>query len=367
MAHFLIKQNKSISNKLLKWFMVNRRSLPWRENRSWYTIWLSEVMLQQTQIATVIPYFIRFLNVFPTVTDLARADLQHVLKLWEGLGYYSRAQNLHKAAQLILSRYQGTLPNSADLVLKLPGFGMYITNAVLSIAYGMPLAVVDGNVQRFITRLYSIKEDIRRPDTKKKIQDRVNHLIDPKNPGEFNEALMELGSTICLPKNPVCEQCPLRRDCTAFETNSISKYPYKSPRPKKKTVYAMALICTINGKLLIAQRPSRGLLPGLWEFPFYRIESNSSLETMDEEQILSSVNLLGKPVVSIYPITHIYTHFRLHLYSCVYRINKGIFRSDFYEQHTWVPLQKIDMYPVHRAMTKLVHHLIPVLKIISKG
>jgi A/G-specific adenine glycosylase len=367
MEHLSIKQNKSISKQLLQWFKVNRRSLPWRENRSWYSIWISEVMLQQTQIATVIPYYKRFLNTFPTVTALARADLQQVLKLWEGLGYYSRAQNLHKSAQIIQSRYEGLLPESVDLVQKLPGFGPYITHAVLSIAYAKPLAVVDGNVQRIISRLFTIEEDIRRSETKRKIQDLVNQLIDRKNPGDFNEALMDLGSTICLPKNPSCTLCPLDTDCIALATNTVSNYPHKSPPQSKKIMYSLALICASNGKLLIAQRPAQGLLAGLWEFPFYKMESDFSIKTIEEEDILRSLNLSGQPVVSIFPVTHTYTHFKLHLYSRVYQITTGEFQSDFYESHTWIPVEKIDDYPIHRAMTKLVHRIAPILKIISKG
>ncbi|MEX0770212.1 MAG: A/G-specific adenine glycosylase [Balneolaceae bacterium] len=190
--------------ELLDWYDRNHRDLPWRKSGSPYSIWVSEIMLQQTRVDTVIPYFHRFLEAFPTIKKLAKADRQEVLKLWEGLGYYSRARNLHKAAQTVVREYQGKLPETYQEIRKLKGVGPYTAAALLSIVYGQPYAVVDGNVSRVLTRFYGIETDIRARQTQNQIQELADDILSEKRPGDFNQAMMELGATVCTPANPDC-------------------------------------------------------------------------------------------------------------------------------------------------------------------
>ena len=242
------REKRLLYKALLDWFSAEKRDLPWRLNRTWYRVWISEVMLQQTQVNQVIPYFNRFLEKFPTVQKLAQATQQEVLKAWEGLGYYARARNLHKAAQQIVSRYNGEIPQDKKNLVKLPGFGPYTSHAILSLAFNQPYAVVDGNVTRVISRLFTIRADIQLPDTKKIIQFHMNSLLDKRSPAQFNEAMMELGATICIPLNPTCKSCPINRYCLAFQNNQVQEYPLKSAARKKPHIHAFTFILRKNNK-----------------------------------------------------------------------------------------------------------------------
>jgi len=198
-----------IQSKILTWFRENKRTLPWRREKNWYYIWISEVMLQQTQVETVIPYYQKFIRKFSTVESLAKSSQEEVLKVWEGLGYYTRARNIHHAAKIIVEKYNSSLPPSRDELLNIPGFGHYTTAALLSLVFNQSYGVVDGNVKRVISRLYAIKDDIRNPKTHHKIQELVDNLLPSNYPGEFNEAMMELGATICTSRSPLCSLCPI--------------------------------------------------------------------------------------------------------------------------------------------------------------
>jgi A/G-specific adenine glycosylase len=322
-------------------------------------------MLQQTQVNQVIPYYQKFIAAFPDVYTLAAASQQQVLKIWEGMGYYARARNLHRAARLLVDNHNGEIPPEKSILLKIPGFGPYISNAVLSLAYQKPLGVVDGNVIRVIARVFGIKDDIRLGPTRKKIYQIVQHLLDTAYPGDFNEALMEIGATLCLPKKTECQACPFNRWCIAKNLSLTGKIPYKSAKAQKPVKKAAALILTRNDKVLIVRRNEHGLLGGLWEFPFLNDYVNSS--------DINPVNIQKKYIDRLTfkkawpPIRHSYTHFNLELcpqwYICP--VENIIF--DDYGEYKWVFWKEITHFPTHRAMQKVLQLVGQDSEIVSQG
>ena len=259
--------NGLLTKALLDWYLGARRDLPWRRSGDPYAVWVSEVMLQQTQVKTVIPYYLRFLDAFPTVARLAQSDLEQVLKLWEGLGYYSRARNLHKSAGLVVSHYGGRIPDQWDTLHRLPGIGDYIAAAVLSIAYGRPYAVVDGNVKRVLARVFALSEPVNVAVSHKTFQQWANRLLDHDRPADYNQAIMELGALICQPRQPLCLQCPLINFCQAKMAGTTERFPVKikrTPVPKKEVV---AAVIRKNDRLLLVRRPDQGLLGGCGSCP----------------------------------------------------------------------------------------------------
>ncbi len=255
----------SVPEKLTAWFIAHQRILPFRENKDPYRIWVSEIMLQQTQVDTVLPYYNRFLETFPTVFHLAEGNEDQVFKLWEGLGYYSRAKNLFKCAQELVKHHHGVFPSDHTAALRLPGIGPYTAGAVLSIAYDQKVPAVDGNVMRVISRLFALDEDIANPKTRKLIESMVLDLI-PENAGDFNQGLMELGALICTPQNPKCAQCPLREECTAKSLGLETQLPVKKKKPASQSLEAAAGILSRGSDYLLI-RNQEGLLSGLWGFP----------------------------------------------------------------------------------------------------
>ncbi len=259
---------KSLRRRLIRWFSAAKRNLPWRQSRDPYAIWLSEVMLQQTQVATVIPYYNKFLTRFPDIRSLARADIAEVLTLWAGLGYYRRAHQLHAAARDILNNHGGVMPSEFDRLLNLPGFGPYTAGAVASIAFGKRVPAVDGNVLRVMTRLLADPRDIRRPAVQQDLRRTAETWIPTRRAGDFNQALMELGATICTPRNPRCPRCPLCAICRARRRGDPAQYPRRTPAVDRRTLYLAAIAVTDgSGNLFMAQRRSPGLWAGLWELP----------------------------------------------------------------------------------------------------
>lgn len=252
---------------LLYWFERNMRDLPWRKDRDPYKIWVSEIMLQQTKVDTVIPYFERFTAKYPTLESLAEAPLDDVLKEWEGLGYYSRARNLHSAAQEVKERYGGQVPDTRAEISTLKGVGSYTAGAILSIAYGKREPAVDGNVMRVCSRIFGIDEDVLKPSTKRLFESLVRELIPEEEASYFNQALMELGALICTPKSPDCEFCPVREMCTAKKQGIQHRLPVRKRKKKPRLAKMVAGIVERDGYVLIRQRPEQGLLAGLFEFP----------------------------------------------------------------------------------------------------
>jgi A/G-specific adenine glycosylase len=253
--------------RLLRWYRQHRRPLPWRQAADPYRIWVSEVMLQQTQVATALPYYERFLERFPNLDRLAGAELAEVLKAWEGLGYYSRARNLHRAARQVADEHHGRLPEERPRLRALPGVGDYIANAVLSMAFQQPLAVVDGNVLRVLARLLCLKAPVNHPASRPHFQAEADRLLDPACPGDFNQALMELGALVCTPRRPACAQCPVSADCQAWRSGETGAYPVRTPRAPVPHATLVTAVIRRRGQLLVTRRPAAGLLGGLWEFP----------------------------------------------------------------------------------------------------
>ena len=257
----------AVRRALLAWFHAQARDLPWRQTADPYAIWVSEVMLQQTQIATVIPYYRRFLAAFPTVEALAQAPLECVLELWSGLGYYRRARHLHQAARKITSEFAGRLPQGYASLRTLPGVGDYTAKAVLSIAFHQPYAVLDGNVARVVARLLAWRGNLHQPPFRRSVETELAKLLSPRAPGDFNQAVMELGQTLCLPRGPGCSACPLRKWCRGFHSGDPEAYPLPRPRRAAEARYLAAALLRKGKRVGLVRGLDEGLLPDLWNFP----------------------------------------------------------------------------------------------------
>ena len=266
----------SFREKLLAWYDANKRDLPWRRTQDPYKIWISEIMLQQTRVDTVIPYYERFLDWFPTIEDLANAQEEKLLKAWEGLGYYSRVRNMQKAAQQMMENHGGVFPSSYEEISKLKGIGPYTAGAIASIAFGLPEPAVDGNVMRVLARLFEVDYDIGVPTNRKIFQAMMEILIDPDRPGDFNQALMDLGSDIESPVNPRPEESPVKEFSAAYQHGTMDRYPIKAPKKKPVPVYLTAFIIRDSqGHYLLEKNEREGLLSGFWHFPLIEVDSLS--------------------------------------------------------------------------------------------
>lgn len=296
---------------LLDWYTEHRRDLPWRKTDNPYCLWLSEIMLQQTQIKTVIPYYDRWLKHYPTLESAAQATVDELLKLWEGLGYYARVRNFHQALKIVVTEYNGKIPGNWSEFRALPGVGEYTAAAVLSIAFLKPYPVLDGNVKRLMARLLGIRR--LTPRNMKRILSNLNQWIKKTDPGAFNQAMMELGGRICQPNQPQCHACPLRLDCTAFQHGRPETYP--EPTVKKKRPHYRIVVGCIwqNGRFIIARRPEEKMLGGLWEFPGGKIEEGESETEALKREIREECDLkvtIGKRVGTI---RHAYSHFSIEM------------------------------------------------------
>ncbi|WP_442598925.1 A/G-specific adenine glycosylase [Neobacillus sp. D3-1R] len=300
---------------LISWFTNEKRDLPWRRERDPYRIWVSEIMLQQTRVDTVIPYYQNFMEQFPSLEEFANADEEKILKVWEGLGYYSRVRNLQTACREVQEKYNGVVPNTPNEISKLKGIGPYTAGAVLSIAYGVPEPAVDGNVMRVLSRVLSIWEDIAKPSTRKIFEEAVRKLISHDNPSYFNQALMELGALICTPTSPSCLLCPVREHCSAFEQGAQTDLPVKTKKTKVKDVKLVAGILTDpNGKILIRKRPETGLLANLWEFPNFEIHAELK-RGQDEflDQLKSQHEVTAEINEGLGQIEHVFSHLKWYI------------------------------------------------------
>ncbi|RAP32972.1 A/G-specific adenine glycosylase [Candidatus Marinamargulisbacteria bacterium SCGC AG-410-N11] len=339
---------------LLDWFSKQQRPMPWRQNPSAYGTWISEMMLQQTQVVTVIPYFERFMTQFPTIQSLADAPLEKVLKAWEGLGYYSRARNLHKAAKIIVNDFNGTVPNNYKTLLTLPGIGPYIAAAIGSIAFEEPVPVVDGNVLRVFTRYWGIFDDIMKMTTRTMLTDRLTPYIQDVKPSDFNQAIMELGALICKPKDPLCSTCPLQEKCFAFHSQKIAELPYK---PKKAAVPHHTIVVGViwkDDKVLITKRKEDQMLGGLWEFPGGKLEKGESLKQALIREVNEEVDIQIKVGAVYGVIKHAYSHFKitLHAYHCEYVSGTPIAKSA--SDLKWVSPKTLHDLPFPKANKSLI-------------
>lgn len=295
---------KKLPDALLSWYKANKRTLPWRNDKEPYHIWLSEVMLQQTRVEAVKGYYTRFLNALPTMEALANAEDGQLHKLWEGLGYYSRVRNLKKAARVIVDEYGGKFPEDYDKVIALPGIGEYTAGAICSIAYDIPVPAVDGNVLRVLTRLTNDRTPVNDPKLKAKIRDGLSNVY-PMQAGEFTQALMELGATVCGPnRKPDCESCPCCAFCQGYASGDSAGLPVRAPKRPRKTEEKTVLILSCEGYYALEQRPAKGLLAGLWQFP-------NVPGKLDVKAALSKVEDMGlhpKEILRQVEKKHIFTH-----------------------------------------------------------
>jgi A/G-specific adenine glycosylase len=296
-----------IQTHLLDWYRQNRRDLPWRREKDPYKIWVSEVMLQQTRVETVIPYFERFMQRFPTLSDLAAATEEEVMKEWEGLGYYSRIRNLHAAVKEVKAKYGGHVPAQKEAISQLKGVGSYTAGAVLSIAYGQPEPAVDGNVMRVFSRWYMIEDDIAQVKTRKAMERIASRLIPPEAPGDFNQALMELGATVCLPSSPYCLLCPVQEECQALAASRQKEFPHKKKKKPPRKQQVVFLLFLHEKSLLVERRPANGLLSNMWALPTLEIAEGSDSEVVIENW-LQEQGLVSEDRQEIAQLEHVFSH-----------------------------------------------------------
>ena len=296
------------TDALLSWFDGNRREFPWREGspRNPYHVWIAEIMLQQTRTEAVRPYFASWLSRFPTIASLAAADEAEVLHAWQGLGYYSRARNIRRAAEILVSEYGGEMPRDTEKIRALPGIGDYTAGAIASIAFGFPVPAVDGNVLRVFSRLYALEEDVTSGAAKRRVTALVSDVIPPARPGDFHEALMDLGAEICIPKAPRCRDCPLVNFCAARKEGRETELPHRKKKTPQKEFFAACALVEKGGAFLLHKR-EEGMLAKMWEFPM------ALAETERESQKVLAALLGAKPGEKVWEYTHVFTHRIWHM------------------------------------------------------
>jgi len=344
-------KKEKIQTRLLRWFEKNGRNLLWRRTSDPYSIWVSEIMLQQTQVGTVIPYYQRFLKSFPTVHHLAKANLSKVLKVWEGLGYYSRARNLHRASKIVLNHFHGKIPSNLRDLLCLPGIGRSTAGAILSFAYDKEAAILDGNAKRVLSRVFAVSGDPVGGKTEGLLWGISEFLIPKGRSNPFNQALMDLGSMLCTPKDPQCPHCPLRNLCRGYLSGKPESYP---PRTIKKTIPHITAISAViqrDGKVLLNHRPPKGLLGGLWEFPNWPTEGKKDLERYLKKKVKREIGITVKSKGPIGPFKQTFSHFKLtlHVYHC-----QAIDRK---KGGRWVSFRELSLFPMSKLHRRIAQTL----------
>ena len=341
---------KKQRTNLMNWYTKEKRQMPWRGESDPYKIWLSEIMLQQTQVTTVIDYYHRWLERFPSFTDVANASQDEILKYWEGLGYYSRARNFHQACISLVKSNQ-KIPRGVSEFIKLKGVGEYIAAAVQSISFNIPIGVVDGNVNRVASRMHSFATPPLK--NKAKISNYVNNILDKKNPGDFNQAIMDLGRYICKPQNPDCNICPIEFDCTSYKNGNTNDFPVKEAK-KIKPHYNVAVgIIWNKSQLLITKRREDGLLGGLWEFPGGKIIKKETAKSAVKREIFEELSIKIKPEKLIYSVDHHYSHFSvtIHAINCSYRGGDIILNGP--TDYKWISTDQFSKFAFPKASIKL--------------
>jgi len=350
----LIEKQAPLRRALLAWFRRTARDLPWRRTRDPYAVWVAEIMLQQTRVDQGTPYYERFLAAFPTVQALAAATEDQVLKRWEGLGYYARARNLHKAAKQVVADRGGDLPRTAADWETLPGVGRYTARAIASIAFGERVAVLDGNVKRVLARLFNIADCIDDTATIRRLWAIADGLVSPRSPGNFNQAMMELGARVCTPKRPWCAACPVRAQCDALAAGAQEDLPVR--RPKKTPPHREHVVAAIrrNGRYLIAKRPPNGLLGGLWEFPGGEIQPGETRQAALARVVKTALGIDIRVGGLVASVSHAYSHFTVAL--DVYRCDPlaGRPQANAHVQLKWVRPAQFDRYAFPKANHKFL-------------
>ena len=327
------EQYDKIAEPLLKWYDKGHRILPWREEPEAYKVWISEIMLQQTRVEAVKPYFNRFISELPDIKSLAECEEDKLLKLWEGLGYYNRARNLQKAARQIVDEYGGQMPEKQEELVKLAGIGGYTSGAIASIAFGQKVPAVDGNVLRILSRLSLDEEDILKDATKRRVERQLLEVMPKNRPGDFNQALMELGATVCIPNGkPKCEECPWEKICMAHKEGREEEFPKKEPKKKRVIEKKTILIIQDENKSALHKRPSKGLLAGLYEFP--NLEGHQT-----EKRVLAYLKEIGLEVLRIQKMDsskHIFSHKEWHMTAYHIRVDELAKKGQRLEQEEWI-------------------------------
>lgn len=332
----------TLQARLLNWYNKNKRTLPWRDHPDAYAVWISEIMLQQTRVEAVIPYFEKWMRLFPTVQALANASEQDVLNAWEGLGYYSRARNLHKAAKIVAGEYGGKLPNDMDALLKLPGIGRYTAGAIASLVFGMDEPALDGNLKRVYARLFDVVVPVDSLKGEKLLWDIARENLPKGKAGDFNQALMDLGAMVCIPRTPRCLLCPVMEICKARENGTQGLRPVKKAKKAVPHYAHAAGVIVRSGKVLLAQRPSKGLLGGMWEFPNGRVSGDPAKELVKVLRTGYNLKVQRKDAMGF--VQHAYTHFKVtvHAFRCELKSipNKNM---------KWVSLKKLSEMPMGKV------------------
>jgi A/G-specific adenine glycosylase len=346
---------------LVRWYQRQQRDLPWRRTHHPYAIWISEILLQQTQVETVRPYFLRFLTAFPTVEALAAAPIDAVLKAWEGCGYYARARHLHRAAKLIAER--GEFPDTAEGLQQLPGVGPYTAAAIASIAFGEAVPVIDGNVERVLARVLGEKRIIKSPAAAKRLKTAASAIMQSAaeqklKPGDLNQAMMEIGATLCMPRRALCEECPLKSECCAYRTLSdVTVLPRKAPKKSVPHYDIGAAIIEKNGKILITQRPLEAMLGGLWEFPGGKLDAGETLEECVAREIEEELGIRIRVGKLFARVKHAYSHFRitLHVFKC--RPMAGRIKKLGIADYRWVTPDELSQFAFPKADRVVIEKL----------
>lgn len=349
---------QAIEATLLPWFTANKRNLPWRTDRTPYRVWVSELMLQQTRVDQAIPYFHRFMKRFPSIKSLAEASQEEVLKAWEGLGYYSRARNLHKAAQIIVNDFECRFPHSAEEIRKLPGIGTYTAAAIGSLAFNLDLAVLDGNVIRVLSRLFAFTKNTRMAVSRKELQQLATGLLVNGEAGKYNEAMMELGAMVCLPKQPQCGICPISAVCHGHQSGRPTDYPVTAPRKKvPHIVVGAAVVTNRKGEVLIAQRRDKDMLGGLWEFPGGKQEAGETIQQCIVRELKEELGINIEVGDYLTMVKHAYSHFTMDMHTYEARIKSGRPRPLHCQDYRWVEIGNLRKFPYSKADLHIIDEL----------
>jgi A/G-specific adenine glycosylase len=338
-----------IAEDLLRWYPKEARMLPWRADNDPYPVWVAEVMLQQTRVETVIPYYQKWMQRFPTLEKLAQSDLQDVLRVWEGLGYYSRGRNLHRAAQILMRDHHGIIPCDSQDLIRLPGIGRSTAGAIASISFNQDEPILDGNVKRVLTRLNNYPKPVNEPKNQDDLWKMAEVLLPKGRAGIFNQALMELGETICLPRKPLCAGCPIKNECQSFQLGLQEKRPVRKPKARVPHHEVAAAVICKDGTYLLTQRPEGKLLAGLWEFPGGKLEKGETLQQGLQRELQEelNINVDVRQLLGVY--RHAYTHFtvRVHAFDC--RLRSRRIKPGEGQSFAWVAAADFGQYPMGKV------------------
>ena len=349
----------SLTSRLLDWYAQEGRALPWRDSPTPYAVWVSEIMLQQTRVESVLPYFRRWMERFPTVESLAAASQEAVLSVWEGLGYYTRARNQHRAAQVVVERYGGSLPADPRALRELPGIGEYTAAAIASIAFGRDTVAMDANLRRVFARLFDVETPLGQRETERRLRSLAEKHLPPGRAGDYNQALMDLGALVCTPKAPRCEVCPLRGLCLAKANGTQAQRPVRKPRSRTPHYDVSAAVIRRNGHILLARRPENGMLGGLWEFPGGKVQPGETYQAALQREIREELAAEIAVGDRIGTYRHAFTHFRITLraYECRLRPASPPLQALEHSALAWVTPAEFDDYPMGAVDRQIARRL----------